>query len=408
MMPSGDNMPLNMPCEPQILAGWVVDGQGGPARQNVLISIAGGRIRRLEVLPANCRPAGAFHDLSQSTLMPVLIDAHVHLALSGTRDPELRRCQLSAGAEETYAVIARHLKTCAQSGILALRDGGDREGRVLAYQKAAQPQERASIYVSATCWAWHAPGRYGRMIGRSPGNGLDLGQALPSMPEGLGHLKIIQSGLNSLNRFGCQGPAQFRLDELLAAVAYARMHRLPVMVHANGEEAVAQAIAAGCDSIEHGYFMGAANLARLAESRIAWVPTVIPMQALAQDPYLSSHQRDTALRTRDHQLNQIRQAHQLGVAIVLGTDAGSVGVDHAKAVFEEMGLLGQAGLSLEAVVRCATSRAASLLGLPNGHVIAEGQPASFIAIRRRPAEVLRGIEKIDGVCIRGFWQAMQP
>lgn len=363
-----------------IRAGRLIDGKGGPVLKDRMVHIAGGRIAGIEAFDPNHPGHGTAMDLSHTTLLPPLIDAHVHLALSGTRHRDRRTRQLSPTADQAAATISAHLARYARSGILAVRDGGDRYGHVLGHQHSVLRDTGSPVQVCATCWAWHARGRYGRMIGRSPGPGTDLVQALAGIPDGMGHLKLIHSGLNSLDRFGHCGPPQFNDAQLQAAVALAHRTGMPVMVHANGETAVRQAIAAGCDSIEHGYFMGEDNLARLADTGCVWVPTVIPMAALAGDPSLSPAQRDIACRIRDHQLDQVRRGHRLGVRIVLGTDAGSVGVDHATAVPREMALLSDAGLCLEQVVRCATGRAARLLGLADPHVIAPGERAGMVVM----------------------------
>jgi imidazolonepropionase-like amidohydrolase len=143
------------------------------------------------------------------------------------------------------------------------------------------------------------------------------------------------------------------------------------------------------------------NLARLADAGIAWVPTIIPMAALADDPSLIDRRRDTALRTLEHQLEQVHRGHRLGVPIVLGTDAGSVGVDHALAVPLEMAWLKEAGLSVEDIVFSAGGRAARLLGLSDRNVIAPGERADFVMVRGGPADVVAGMKAIDGICVGG-------
>jgi imidazolonepropionase-like amidohydrolase len=215
---------------------------------------------------------------------------------------------------------------------------------------------------------------------------------------------VINSGLNSLKRFGQPTAPQFPLDVLKTAVTRAHAKGLPVMVHANGRVPVGEAIEAGCDSIEHGYFMGTENLARMVEKSIAWVPTAIPMAALARDRGLTSEQRDVARRTLDHQLEQIRQGLELGVPIVLGTDAGSIGVDHGAAVAQEMALLVSAGLSLEQAVHSATGQAARLLGIADGGVIMPGRRADLIAVAGSPQNLLSGLASVDMICLEGRWR----
>lgn len=63
-------------------------------------------------------------DLSHCTILPPLVDSHVHLVMSGTDDPAVRKHQLTAGYDEIKDVIARHLNDHLSCGILAVRDGG--------------------------------------------------------------------------------------------------------------------------------------------------------------------------------------------------------------------------------------------------------------------------------------------
>ena len=401
-----DAMPKDNPLEradQRVLAGWLVDGRGHAIRRNVLLQIAGGRIVRMDTLHGNHPLPKGLRDFSHATIIPPLIDAHVHLALSGTRDPQKRERQLIPAYEAACTTIAAHLAMHARHGILAVRDGGDRHGYVLRCMKAPTGSNLPRVHVSSTCWAWHARGRYGRMIGRSPDAGTGLGESVANACRGTDHVKLIHSGINSLEHFGRSGAPQFEAAALRETVAWAHRNGMPVMVHANGPQAVAQAIEAGCDSIEHGYFMGADNLHRLAETRIAWVPTLIPMAALADDPSLSAHQQDTARRTLDHQLAQVRQAHQLGVKVVLGTDAGSVGVDHGLAVAREIALLQETGLTVAAVVQAASGLAARLLGLKDGHRLAPGCAASFIVVPGAPHQLSENLKNIDALCVNGVW-----
>jgi imidazolonepropionase-like amidohydrolase len=221
--------------------------------------------------------------------------------------------------------------------------------------------------------------------------------------EPVDHIKIVNSGLNSLATFGKETPSQFNPDELKEAVQAGRELGLKTMVHANGREAVAAAIEAGCHSIEHGFFMGEKNLIKMAERDVTWVPTAFTMNAYACMP--GSHQRESevAKRNLDHQLDQIRKSLDYGGRIAVGTDAGSPGVHHGQAIREEIRLLISAGLSLEGAIQCATSNGADLLGLENevGRVL-PGMPATFLATRGRPGSLPESLDSPERIYIDGI------
>jgi imidazolonepropionase-like amidohydrolase len=209
--------------------------------------------------------------------------------------------------------------------------------------------------------------------------------------------------LNSLTDYGKQTAPQFDLAEMCAAVKAAAELGRSVMVHANGEAPVRVAVAAGCRSIEHGFFMGKDNLARMADKGVAWVPTVVTMAAYARIFAQTGRSPDVARRTLDHQLEQLATARRLGVTVALGTDSGSPGVEHGAAVIEEMKLLMQAGYSLPEAIRCATVNGARLTGGEFG-LIEPGRPATFLVAQGSPSTLPESLNNIRAVFIDGIKQ----
>jgi len=214
-------------------------------------------------------------------------------------------------------------------------------------------------------------------------------------------VKIIQSGINSLTVFGGLTEPQFNVAELTAAVKAAHGLGLKVMAHANGPLPVAIAVAAGCDSIEHGYFMGRDNLAAMAERQIVWVPTLVPMAAFTRMDGLAPDRRDVACRTLDHQLEQLAAARQMGVGVALGTDAGSPGVGYGTGMVAELEWFLQAGFSLAAAIHCATARGAGLLDLTERGVLAPGRQATFTAVAGPPAGLPGALRNNPRLYLRG-------
>ncbi|WP_373498290.1 amidohydrolase family protein, partial [Desulfococcus sp.] len=231
---------------------------------------------------------------------------------------------------------------------------------------------------------FRAPGRYGRLIGRPPLPGQSLADAVLAVTDPVDHVKIVHSGLNSLKHFGKETAPQFTPAELRAAVAAAHGRGLRVMVHCNGASPVAIAVQAGCDSVEHGFFMGEENLRRMADAGTVWVPTAVTMKAYSRMLPQDAPEAEIARRNFDHQVGQIRRARELGVRIALGTDAGSLGVHHGRSVGEELAIFVAAGFPIEAAVACSTGVGGELLGLDDGREIRAGRPARFIVVDGPP------------------------
>jgi imidazolonepropionase-like amidohydrolase len=385
-----------------ILVGWLVDGTGAPAKTRVLLTVCNGTVRAVKSGVTGDLPTQNLVDLGHCTIIPPLVDCHVHLCLSGERDPSLRQAQVQMPFDRAQTSIRAHLVDDLAHGIIAVRDAGDHAGQTLRFKHSLLAAEPLPMVVRCAGRAWHAAGRYGRFLGRAPATGESLADALRRTSEDIDQLKIIHSGINSLREFGRPTAPQFAFGDLRMAISLARSQGLATMVHANGEKPVGEALAAGCRSIEHGYFMGLANLQTMAEEGISWVPTVTPMAVLADEADHSPLQRDIAARTVDHQLEQLRQATLLGVTVALGTDSGSYGVLHGRSVAEELRFLGEAGFSLESAVQSATANGAQLLGLAKEMgLVARGFPASFVAVQGSPAQLLDRIATPHSVWVRG-------
>jgi imidazolonepropionase-like amidohydrolase len=393
-----------------ILAGWLIDGSGGPIREKVLLKIVGGRFTEIEQVleqtinqytpesvPAGCH----FIDLSHCTLLPPLVDSHVHLFMSGTIDHKTREWQLAAGYEELRPFIKQHMHYLFSHGVLAVRDGGDRGGFALRYRSEMDMPSDMVLKVAGR--AWHQKGRYGGLIGRHPAQGESLANAYAKENDRIDQVKIVNSGLNSLEIFGRETAPQFTEKEIAELVAVAEQQGRKVMVHANGEEPVRRAVLGGCHSIEHGFFMGRENLQLMAEKGTFWVPTLFTMKAYAANVAFAKAGADRQVieKNLNHQLEQLAMARELGVKVALGTDAGSLGVLHGESMVDEMKLYKKAGYSLAEVVRCATGNGAELLGLEDFGRIVPGNSATFLVARGAPAQLPRKLSYLEAIYLNG-------
>jgi imidazolonepropionase-like amidohydrolase len=373
-------------------AGWIIDGTGCPAVRNTVLQIREGMLRAMR--PAHDVPASeeSVMDFSDATVLPGLVDSHVHLGL-----PEAELPGLAPG--ETMMARAGRYPVC---GVFAVRDGGERSGRLLGLRDRT-PEKRWS-HEPVICMAGpalHRVGRYGRFVGTSLGHADGLPEAVAGLAPRVDHVKIMNSGLNSLTRFGRQTPGQFSMEELTEAVRVAGRFSRKVMVHANGEGPVRDAVEAGCASIEHGYFMGEENLLRMRDRQTVWVPTAIPMAAHGWMLDPGSRESDVARRTLEDQLEQMALASRLGVPVATGTDAGCPGVEHGAGLIEELNLFRMAGFSTEEMIRCATEIGARLLDLRGGGRLAPGLSAAFIIVPGPPELLPGSLHRIRHRCVGG-------
>ena len=307
---------------------------GSPAKDDVLMGVDNGLISLLEKANlAELKGLGVTVEAYPTcTILPGLIDCHVHLSMSGKVDRRLRFRQLLNEFAQNSPLICQRIEKSLTLGIMALRDGGDIGGHTLTYIRQNDP---SGVSVKCAGKGWRAPGRYGKIIGRIPESGSTLAESIRANRDVIDHVKIINSGLNSLNEVGRETRPQFSRDELDAAFKDARNLGLKAMVHANGKLPVQFAVEAGCDSIEHGFFMGEDNMKRMADRQVFWVPTAFTMKAMRARFPTGSAQAVAASKMLEAQLEQMGRARQLGVMLAAGTDAGAFGVRHGIALAEE-------------------------------------------------------------------------
>ncbi len=187
----------------------------------------------------------------------------------------------------------------------------------------------------------------------------------------------------------------------VAEEAIARAHALGARVtaHCFGEESAAQLVRAGIDGIEHGTGLDDDTIHLMAERQVSLVPTMVNLenfpgiadQAQAKFPIYAAHMRDL-YRRRFH---TIGAAHEAGVPIYAGTDAGGV-VPHGL-IGEEIELLGQVG-GADFALGAASWRARSWLGRA---AVAEGAPADLLIVSTDPRKDLAATRHPTLVILKG-------
>ena len=394
-----------------VLAGWLIDGTGESARSNILIQIQGGMIASLKKVRRDDLESidHTVVDLSRCTLLPGLIDCHVHLTMSGMNDPNVRERQLQSSFEQAKDLISERIGRQIAHGVVALRDGGDSSGHTLRYQGERRAFDKHPAWIKTAGKAWRSQGRYGRLIGRPPESGYTLAQCIARQDGEADQVKIINSGLNSLTQFGKETAPQFSREELEVAFQAARKRHQKVMVHANGKLPVRFAVEAGCHSIEHGFFMGGENLERMAELQVFWTPTAFAMRAYCRQLAPESLETEVASKNLDHQLEQIAHARQLGAPVVVGTDSGGLGIRHGRAFVEELKLLIEGGFSTPEAIQCATWNGARLLGLEEDlGRLKKGFPATFVVVSGDPSGLPDGLHRPERIYVRGELVSQGP
>jgi len=348
--------------------------------------------------------------LPEHTLLPTLIEAHAHLFLDGAtvcfqdRENYLKETPqwLLARARSRWPKILAH-------GIGAVRDAGDKHGVGLALAAEAKRHVgrlAPTPFIDSPGPAIHHRGRYGAFMGE-PIEDHDSAAACVAARAAAGadRIKLLVSGIISFKVGQVTTPPQMSSDEVREIVAAAREHGKQTFAHASGTDGVEHSIEGGVNTVEHGFFITEEQLKKMRDREIAWVPTFAPVQLQidrAQELGWSDEIVGHLKRIIDSHRNMLRRAHELGVKIIAGSDAGSCGVPHALGLLQEMHQMEQAGLPPIAVINAATGTSAATLAFPeNIGRIAPGYRARFILTRNDPLATVANLQKSKTILFDG-------
>jgi imidazolonepropionase-like amidohydrolase len=313
-------------------------------------------------------------------VLPGLVDAHCHLGIAYGAKP-------IASLDEARQLAA----VDRDAGVLALRDAGSPYPYPELDDEPGVPRlARAGRHVAA-------PKRYLRDIGIEV-DGAEVAAAVTAQAAaGTGWVKLVGDWLD--RSVGDLAPS-WDATTMTAAVEAAHAAGARAAVHTFSEEGVAVMVRAGVDSVEHGTGLSLDLLDEMARRGTALVPTMINIatfggiadQARAKFAGYADHM----LALRDRFPAVVRAAHEAGVPIYVGTDAGG-GIRHGQAA-EEMLLLHQAGLSAVEVLAAASWRAREWLGFPG---LVEGGLADLVVYAEDPREDLRVVRHPQRIVLRG-------
>jgi imidazolonepropionase-like amidohydrolase len=392
-----------------IRSARVVDGTGRTIDRATVV-IRGDRIAAVGPDRDLSLPRGTTKiDGRGLTLLPGLIDCHVHLCLGA--EPDV----VDAINKETSALTllksGRAARQTLEAGFTTVRDVGSRDHSIFTLQEAIGrglvPGPRIVAAGLAICMV----GGHARFIGQEV-EGVQQVRAVvrAQIAAGASVIKVIASG-GVLTPGTSPDQAQMTVEELQAAVEEAQRAGRKVAAHAHGSSGMKNAVRAGVHSIEHATLMDQEAAAMMKEQGVFMVPTLSALATTAAcrpGCGVPESALDKAKAMTKRHAVSFKNALRDGIQIAMGTDAGTPFNFHGENA-QELERMVSFGMSPMQAILSSTSAAARLIGIQDQvGTIEKGKLADLLLFEGNPLrriDLLRDRDRIMGVMQNGKFVA---
>lgn len=395
--------------------GKIIDTKNGIVLSNKTIVVSGNKIKRIEDgIIVESIPDGIFIDLKDKTVLPGLIDMHVHI--EGETNPN-RYLQVFTLNDADVAYNASEIaQRTLLAGFTTVRDLGGSGVNIslrnaISKEKVIGPRIFTSGKALGTTGGHADPtnGRRKELMG-DPGpkegvvNGVDDARKAVRQryKNGADWIKITATGgVLSVAKSG-KNP-QFTEEEIMTIVSTAKDYGMSVAAHAHGDEGMQRAIRAGVKTIEHGTLMSTETMDLMISNDAYLVPTITAgkyVTDMAKIPnFYPAIIVPKALEIGPKIQDTFKKAYKKGVNIAFGTDAGVF--PHGENG-KEFGYMVEAGMPAMEAIQSATITNAKVLEMETKlGQLESGFLADIIAVNDDPTQNINTMEKVVFVMKNG-------
>ncbi|MEU9981715.1 amidohydrolase family protein [Streptomyces sp. NPDC050856] len=388
--------------EALVSAGHVITGPHGQRMTDAAVLVRDGVIvdvgPRADVEARAPRGVRSFGH-PDGTLLPGLIDAHVHLALDAGPDPVTALCE--ADDATLLAGMARRARRLLDTGVTTARDLGDRDGLAVRLRDDIAAGRLPGPRVLSAGTPVTRPGGHCWFLGGEV-DGTDAIRKMVALnvERGVDLIKVMATGGGITKDGPPVWAAQFTAAELRVVVEEAARAGLPVAAHAHGTEGIAAAVAAGVATIEHCTWMAQGGF----DPREDLVDEIVA-RGIGVCPAASPDWRGFAQRfgpeRAEEMFGRLRWMRERGVRLIAGTDAGV-----SRAVFDDfvssLEFFEHIGCAPADIIDLATVDAARALGIAGeAGTVRPGHRADLLVVHGDPVSDLQALRDVRLVMAGG-------
>ena len=357
--------------------GVLHDGLGEPKRNGTLV-VEDGIVARVDGSEASL-PAGA-RVVEAACVVPGLINAHVHLEMSG--EPQTASVFVLTTAVQRTLAAAENARKALAAGVTTVRDLGGTENIAMDVRDATAAGSLAGPTVVAAGRAICMTGGHGWFVGRQADGDWDVRKAVREQRrDGADCIKFIATG-GVLTKGAVPGIAQLSEAEMRAGIEEAHHHGMRCAAHAIGSGGIVNAVRAGVDSIEHGHLIDDDGIALMLEHGTTLVPTLAAIRRIVdggEDAGMPDFVLRKAREIEMHAAENLKRALATGVRFAGGSDAGTPFNGHDGYAFELELMQTMIGMSAREALRATTVTGAELLGVARG-TLGAGDVADLVVL----------------------------